>query len=160
MRKEGKPLRLIPPRTRTRFKGREAARATTIGRRASMARADVLLLAIAAAPQVNNISLPVYLPYLSCAYIGSLHLSAVIPAYNTCIYLTTCLSLSESALFHTRARKNSFSCKEMIELKDEEEEMHTKERKRCSQQEYRDRSHEGKSVKERVIQSVRWSEME
>jgi len=44
--------------------------------------------------------------------------------------------------------------------KDEEEEMHTKERKRCSQREYRDRSHEGKSVKERVSQSVRWSEME
>ena len=50
--------------------------------------------------------------------------------------------------------------KERKERKDEEEEMHTKERKRCSQQEYRDRSHEGKSVKERVIQSVRWSEME
>ena len=158
MRKEGKPLRLIPPRTRTRFKGREAARATTIGRRASMARADVLLLAIAAAPQVNNIS-TCLLPCL-VGSIGSLHLSAVIPAYNTCIYLTTFLSLSESALFHTRARKNSFSCKEMIELKDEEKEMHTKERKRCSQQEYRDRSHEGKSVKERVSQSVRWSEME
>ena len=41
----------------------------------------------------------------------------------------------------------------MIELKDEEEEMHTKERKRCSQQECRDRSHEGKSVKERVDQA-------
>ena len=40
------------------------------------------------------------------------------------------------------------------------EEVHTKERRRCLQQEDRDRSHEGKSVKERVIQSVRWSEME
>ena len=50
--------------------------------------------------------------------------------------------------------------KERKERKDEGEEMHTKERKRCSQQEYSDHSHEGKSVKERVIQSVRWSEME
>ena len=63
------------------------------------------------------------------------------------------LSLSESASQLSsipKHEKNSFSCKEMIELKDEEEEMHTKERKRCSQQEYRDRSHEGKSVKEPV----------
>ena len=129
---------------------------------ASMKRADVLL-AIAAHHQVNNICLPVYLPTcLTCGwFIGGIHLPTVISAYNTCIYLTTFLSLSESALFHTQTReKKCFSCKEMIELKDEEEEMHTKERKRCSQQEYRDRSHEGKSVKERVSQSVRWSEME
>ena len=43
--------------------------------------------------------------------------------------------------------------KERKERKDEGEEMHTKERKRCSQRAYSDRSHEGKSVKERVDQS-------
>ena len=130
---------------------------------ASMKRADVLL-AIAAHHQVNNICLPVYLPTcLTCGwFIGGIHLPTVISAYNTCIYLTPFLSLSESALFHTQTRKKSFSCKEVIELKerkDEGEEMHTKKRKRCSQRAYSDRSREGKSVKERVW-SVRQPEIE
>ena len=130
---------------------------------ASMKRADVLL-AIAAHHQVNNICLPVYLPTcLTCGFIGGIHLPTVISAYNTCIYLTPFLSLSESALFHTQTRKKkSFSCKEVIELKerkDEGEEMHTIKRKRCSQRAYSDHSREGKSVKERVW-SVRQSEIE
>ena len=53
-----------------------------------------------------------------------------------------------------KERKEMKERKERKERKDEGEEMHTKERKRCSQQEYRDRSHEGKSVKERVSASV------
>ena len=117
-------------------------------------RADVLL-AIAAHHQVNNICLPVYLPTcLTCGFIGGIHLPTVISAYNTCIYLTPFLSLSESALFHTQTRKKSFICKEVMtelkERKDEGEEMHTKKRKRCSQRAYSDHSREGKSVKERV----------
>ena len=131
---------------------------------ASMKRRADVLLAIAAHHQVNNICLPVYLPTcLTCGFIDGIHLPTVISAYNTCIYLTPFLSLSESALFHTQTRKKrSFSCKEVIELKerkDEGEEMHTIKRKRCSQRAYSDRSREGKSVKERVW-SVRQSEIE